>query len=124
VVLSLSFLCLPALAAKHLHLEKEYQQKWCSDNNGQMEYTLDDDSRVDCLTSQYAIEFDFANKVYESIGQAFCYASKTGKIPGVVLIMENPEKEQKNLNRLKSVSDKFGVKYWIMTVGDLTIKKP
>ena len=107
------------MQAKHLHLEKEYQGKWCSANGGQSEYLLDSGCRVDCLTSQYAIEFDFASKVYEGIGQAMYYASKTNKLPGVVLIMENPETEQSKLNKLKSVANKFGIKYWIMTPNDM-----
>jgi hypothetical protein len=110
--------CLTAQAS-HLHLEKEYQSKWSKDHNGTMEYVLDDCSRVDVLLPDYVVEFDFAPKVYESIGQAFYYASKTGRKPAVVLIIENPEKEQKYLNKLKSVSEKYGLKYWIMTPQDM-----
>ena len=105
--------------SKHLHLEKEYQDKWCTAQGGVTESTLDDLSRIDCLLPNYAIEFDFANKVYEGIGQAVYYASKTNLIPGVVLIMEDPDNEQKYLNKLKAVSSKYGIKYWIMTINDL-----
>jgi hypothetical protein len=104
---------LPAQCS-HLHLEKEYQEKWTKEHNGIMEYCLDDRTRVDCLLPEYAVEFDFANKVYEGIGQAFYYASQTGKKPAVVLIMENPEQEQKYLNKLKAVSEVYGLKYWII----------
>ena len=43
------------------------------------------------LTSfAYAVEFDFAEKWAEAVGQALYYALKTGKKPAVVLIMEDP----------------------------------
>ena len=44
-------------------------------------------TRVDCLTKDYAIEFDFANKWAESVGQSLYYAHMTKKKPAVVLIM-------------------------------------
>lgn len=66
-----------------------------------MEYVLDDQARVDCLTDEYAIEFDFANKWAEAIGQALYYAKKTGRRPGIVLIMESSG-DQKYLSRLNN----------------------
>lgn len=80
-----------------------------------MEYILDDRTRVDCLTRNYAIEFDFARKWVEAIGQALYYGLKTGRRPGVVLIMEDPIKEGRYLDRLRAVADQHGIKIWIMT---------
>ena len=48
--------------AKHLNLERFYQEKWCQENSGQAEVTMPDKTRCDCLTKEYAIEFDFAEK--------------------------------------------------------------
>ena len=42
---------------------------------------------------KHAIEFDFAEKWAESIGQALHYSFMTGKRAKVVLILENPEKQ-------------------------------
>ena len=56
------------LQAKHLHYEKVYQKFFCNKMHGQMEYELTDKTRVDCLTSTYAIEVDFGKKWAESIG--------------------------------------------------------
>lgn len=53
-----------------------------------MEYKLEDNTRVDCLTPDYAVEFDFASKWAESIGQSLYYAQKTKRKPAVVLIMQ------------------------------------
>lgn len=55
---------------KHKHSESSYQHAWCFAHGGIEEYENDDFTRVDCLTKKYAVEFDFANKWSESIGQA------------------------------------------------------
>ena len=81
-------------AANH-YKENVYQTKWCDEMCGIKEYRLVDKTRIDCLTKTHAIEFDFAYKVYESIGQALYYSIQTQKKPGVVLIVEKPEKDKK-----------------------------
>lgn len=86
---------------------------------GIQEYELNDFTRVDCLTKTHAIEFDFANKVYEGIGQSLYYGIKTRKKTGLVLILENPKKEQKYVNRMKRVARKKGIDCWIMYESDL-----
>ena len=102
-----------------MHLEKEYQNQWCKTNNGETEVRLQDKTRIDCLTDKYAIEFDFASKWAESIGQALYYASSTGKEAGIVLIIENPEKDLKYLKRLKNVTEKYNIKVWTITPEDI-----
>lgn len=75
---------------------------------------LPDKTRVDCLTDEYAIEFDFAVKWAESLGQALYYSIMTKKKPGIVLIMEDP-KDERYLKRLKVVADKLNIKVWAVT---------
>ena len=77
----------PALA-KHKHTERWYQQQWCAQHGGVAEYVLPDKTRVDCLTTTHAWEFDFASKWYEGVTQALHYGRLTGKRPGLVLILE------------------------------------
>jgi len=89
--------------SKHLYKEAVYQHAWCSAHNGTEEYKNDDFTRVDCLTDTHAVEFDFANKWAESVGQAEYYAYKTGKKGMVVLILENPKKELIYYNRVKEL---------------------
>lgn len=89
------------MQAKHLHPEKAYQVKWCSTRQGITEYRLNDKTRIDCLLPDMAVEFDFANKWAECIGQALYYGQRTNRTPACVLIMENPEKDQKYLRRLR-----------------------
>jgi hypothetical protein len=67
--------------------ERHYQEKWCNEHGGVMEFRLDDGTRVDCLTDELAVEFDFAKKWAEAIGQARYYAAMTGKRGAVVLIV-------------------------------------
>ncbi len=65
--------------------EKYYQDRWCAKQGGKTEVTLADRSRCDCLTAEYAIEFDFAGK-WEAMEQALNYARLTGKKAGIVFI--------------------------------------
>lgn len=110
-LLILLFSTLPSFAA----LEKDYQKLWCSVNNGRTEVVLPDKTRVDCVTETHAIEFDFAKKWGEAIGQSLYYASALKKTPGIVLILENPEKDTKYLKRLQTVAEKYGISVWTIT---------
>jgi len=101
--------------AKHLHLERYYQDIFCMQHHGQTEVVLDDRSRVDCLTDEFAIEVDFASKWAESIGQSLYYAKKTGKRAGVLLIMERPTKDKKYLDRLQFIADDLNITVWTTT---------
>lgn len=87
--------------AKRLYHEAEYQKAWCDKKGGVIEYELPDKTRVDCLLPDMAVEFDFANKWAECIGQALYYGQRTGKTPACVLIMERGDKDLKYLRRLR-----------------------
>lgn len=104
--------------AAHLHKEKIYQEAWCAKVGGVTEYRLDDGARVDCLTDEYAIEFDFAGKWAEGIGQALYYAERTGRKPGVVLILE-ADGEERFLKRLNAVADRYLIKVWTSSPTDV-----
>jgi len=117
ILLTLFFI-VPAFAG-HEFLEKEYQAKWCNECGGVIEHILPDKTRVDCLLDDYAIEFDFAYKWAESIGQALYYGIMTNRKPGVVLILEHPVKDQRYLNRLLGVAHKYDIRVWVMNPEDL-----
>ena len=108
--------------AAHIYPEKVYQHYWCQKVCGVVEYRLPQGQRVDCLTKTHAIEFDFANKVYEGIGQAIYYSVATGLKPGIVLIIEE-EKDKKYLEILKMVSKNKSIDYWIITPSELQRKQ-
>ncbi len=115
-IVILILISLPVQAAR-LSPERSYQEAWCTADVGQSEFILPDRTRVDCLTDEYAIEFDFADKWAESIGQALYYAAETGKKPGIVLIIENGESDLKYIQRLKRAIDRSGttIKVWFIT---------
>ena len=95
------------------YLEADYRDFACKQLEGNIEYVLDDGSRVDCLTDQYAIEFDFAKKWAEAIGQSLYYAEKTGKQPGIILIIPT-EKDMRHMEKIKKVVEakKLNIKLW------------
>jgi len=120
ILITISILIIASMPvqAKHLFLEKVYQNKFCSEIKGTTEFYLLDKTRVDCLTDNYAIEAEFAPKVYESIGQSLYYSVKTGKQAGILLILEQPS-DQTYLNRLIPVANKYGIKIWTISPKDL-----
>ena len=112
LIFTILFTSIPAYA-KHLYKEADYQNVWCSAHNGITEYKNKDFTRVDCLTYTHAVEFDFAKKWAESIGQALHYSLITGKRGMVVLILENPKLEMVYYYRVKKLSElyNFDVEY-------------
>ena len=91
----------------HDHNEESYQKAWCDAHNGIMEYKNEDFTRVDCLTEKHAVEFDFANKWAESIGQALHYGLMTDKKPKVVLILDNPKTQMVYYKRVQRLGRKY-----------------
>lgn len=89
------------------HSEASYQIEWCNLHNGIMEYENSDYTRVDCLTETHAVEFDFAKKWAEGIGQALHYNAMTGKKGKVVLILTNPRKEMVYFRRVENLGRKY-----------------
>lgn len=107
------FLVCTSTSAKHLHPEKYYQKIWCSEHFGKQEVILSDNTRIDCLTSTHAIEFDFASKWAEAIGQSLHYSNMTGKKAGIVLIVEN-KNDFKHYEKIKPLCLKHNISLWYM----------
>ena len=98
IVIMLAFgMCLNVKASRVKH-ERYYQERHCKSVNGEVEYSIPKQRRVDCLTEKYAIEYDFAGKIYECLSQAKYYGEITGKIPVCALIMEDKKKDQRFLD--------------------------
>lgn len=112
LIILLIFLFTPALGA-HLHPEKYYQEQWCSRWHGRTEVKLKDYTRVDCVTKNYAVEFDFAQKWAEGVGQSLYYGKMTGKKPALILIIEKPS-DFRYYYRAQKLSEDFGFKLWYM----------
>ena len=103
--------------AQHIHKESYYQNIWCKEQKGITEYILNDKTRVDCLTKDYAVEFDFAHKWAESIGQALYYANMTNKKPAIVLITES-NNDEKYLKRANVLAQKYNITLFEMKSED------
>ena len=97
--------------------EADYVQLWVEQNGGQIEVRLNDRSRVDILTSKYAIEADFAHKWAEAIGQSLYYSTKTGKKAGVLLIMRKGS-DKRSLIRFKTIVKEQGLPITLFILED------
>lgn len=92
--------------AKHKMPEREYVSQHCT---GKIEFILPDRTRVDCLTDEYAIEFDFASKWAEALGQSLHYAYSTQRLPAISLILES-NKDMRFVDILTPLCDVYGIK--------------
>lgn len=91
--------------------ESYYQNQWCTSDFGRKEAVLWDMTRVDCLAKDYAIEFDFAKKWAESIGQSLYYAKLTGKKPAIALILTSPT-DYKYVKRVERLD--YGIQIFLI----------
>jgi hypothetical protein len=100
-------------------LEKDYQYPWCKAQPG---YISEKESievrikagRIDCLTTEYAIEVDYAPKFKNAYGQASWYSTVTGKKAGIMLIVG--EGQEKYVDYLHEMMFEKGVHIRIWTV--------
>ncbi len=125
VAIVLSLAVFGRARAAHEYLEEDYQAAFCAPRGGDMEYLLDDRSRVDCLFAdvdgaRIALEVDFGKKRDEGLGQAMRYGADTGLTPGVLLILEHPG-DAKYLGQLQRAARYWGLplRVWTMTPDDL-----
>ena len=103
------------LEAKTKKYERDYQKIFCKNLNGKIEYRLIDKTRIDCLTSDYAIEIDYGKKWAESIGQSLYYRYMSNKKPGIGIIVDiNSRKDRRYLKRLYKVTSKLNIKVFII----------
>ncbi len=83
--------------------EDAHNRAWCASMGGQPEARIDG-GRIDCLLDEYAVEADWSSglKPDECIGQAARYAIATGRRPGCLLIVTEPQ-HCRYLERARSV---------------------
>jgi hypothetical protein len=78
------------------------------------ERRLWDDTRVDLMTDQWAVEVDWAPKWAEAVGQCQWYALTTYKQPGIVLLVKDFTTEAKHIYRCKVVCTKLEIFLWLL----------
>ncbi len=116
-VIVASLLTSYSVYAKRLHFEKWYQERWCPEQNGEMEVVMPDKTRCDCVTKTHAVEVDFADNWYAAVGQSGHYSIQTGKRAGIVLILESPD-DKKHWERLINLVDGLELPFDVWAVGD------
>lgn len=98
--------------------ESSYRDWWCEKHQGTAEVRLADGTRADCITATHAIEFEFAEKWAQGPGQARHYACMTGRLPGLVIIVEDTQGSWRYVPRLiHALGDSMRV--WVVTEEDL-----
>lgn len=97
--------------------EKDYQKIWCDSMGGVREVVLPDKSRADCVIEKYevgyAVEVEYARKWQEAIGQALYYSAVLKKFPGILIISAG-DSDNKYIDRLMIVADKYNIKVWVI----------
>ena len=101
--------------AKHINVERHYQDIWCSEQGGQTEARMSDGTRCDCLTDDMATEVDFARKFYEGITQALHYSMLTGRPGGLLLIVEDA-KEWRYVERARKIIEFYTLPITLYTI--------
>ena len=106
LVIFISLLVMPVAQAKHKRPERDYVAQYC---DGIREFALSNRTRIDCLTDKYAIEFDFAYKWAEAVGQSLQYAYATQRDPAISLILESGT-DMRFVDILVPLCDTYGIK--------------
>lgn len=75
-----------------------------------------DSTRIDMVTSRYAIEVDWAPKWAEAIGQSLYYSLVSGLDPGIILLVKNMKKEARYVYRCQTVCTKYGITLFVEKV--------
>lgn len=104
---------MPSSFSDKIYNEAYYQNLWCNKWHGISEYKLPDNTRIDCLTKNYAVEFDFAKKWAEAVGQSIHYGMMTGKKAAIILIIEQPN-DFVYYHRLKKICTEHNITLWYM----------
>jgi hypothetical protein len=86
-----------------LYPESSYQEVWCQRVGGQQGYLLSDKTYIDCLTDDFAVDFDFADQWAVAIGRALYSANQTGRNPGIALIFEDSQSSKYLFRLLKAI---------------------
>ena len=91
-----------ASSSAELKYEQDYVAAYCPQLDGEQEVRLPEGVRVDCLSADYAAEFDWARKWYEGVTQALYYSQLTGKDAMLVLIIKDEQRDARYIRRTRA----------------------
>ncbi len=78
-----------------------------------IEFRLWDGCRVDLLSPTHAIEVDYAKKWAEACGQALYYATLTRRKPGIILLVDDRDRQARLIYRCQTVCARVGIDLWL-----------
>lgn len=99
--------------------ERDAIPKLSNSMRGRSEKILWDRTRVDIITPSHAWEVDKPERWAEAIGQSLYYASVTGKKPGVIMLVEDIDRERRYIYRLQIVAAQHGIDVLVKTDDDI-----
>lgn len=114
-ILFVAILCLVGVGDTTDDLPGEVEQcrRLAPKYDATAEVRLVDDSRVDLINNQYAIEVDWSPKWAEAIGQSIHYSLMSGKDPAVLLLVKDPKEEWRHLVRAARVCGHLGIMLYV-----------
>lgn len=111
-VLMLFFMFSGYTEAKILRYESEYVNHYCE---GKVGVRNSDNTRTDCLTTDFSYEYDFAKKWYECISQGLYYGMLNSNNPACVLIVEN-DGQLYHVKRARKMIIHYGIDIRLLVV--------
>ena len=108
-LLALLLLSFPVFSA-----ERDINEIWCSNMNGDYEFITKDNTYVDCLTKEFAVEAEYDYKWKEAIGQSLHYAETTNK-KAAILFIKRSSSNKDYLSELNRVITKFKLPILVFT---------
>lgn len=98
-------------------VEENKNEAWFVDHtcNGDTEVRLENRSRIDCKEKHYAIEYDWAYKWAECIGQALEYGRMTGLRSACALIIKQPT-DMFYVEKMSMVISHYGLPITVFTI--------
>jgi hypothetical protein len=115
-ITTLSLILTLALTSTSLAGEREEQARLAPKYHAEIEVVLWDQTRVDLLNDEYAIEIDFSVKWAEAVGQSLYYAALTDRKPAIILLIKDFKKETRNIFRCQLLCELYKIKLYLEPV--------
>ena len=96
--------------------ERSECERLAAKYEAETEVILFDQTRVDLLSSEYAIEVDWSRKWAEAVGQSLYYAAVTGRRPAVILLVKDATAERRYVYRCLVICARADVRLFVEQV--------
>ena len=82
--------------------------------NGEAEFRLPDQSVVDVLTDDHAIEVDWLENWHKGVGKALHYATLSKRKPVLAIRLKGDDWKKEQLETVIQVAQKNGISVWLL----------